>query len=389
VLLIDIRMNIIHIYKDYYPVLGGMENHIRQLAEAQALLGHQVTVLVTNTAGRTVRETMNGVHVIKAARQVNVQSAPLSAAFPSLVQQETANCDIVHLHAPYPPGEACNLWFGRGKRTIITWHSDIVRQKTLLRLYAPLLRQVLRRADCILPTSAAYARSSPWLRQHLDKCVAVPLGVDANRFSATPSGMARTQQIRAELLAHWPSHKTTPTILLSVGRLRYYKGLDDLIRAMPMLPNALAVIAGRGPMETAWKALATELGVADRVYFPGDVSDADLPSLYRAADLYVLPANERAEAFGIAILEAMASELPVVCTEVGTATSWINQHNQTGLVVPAKSPDAIAKAIEHLQNDPDQRRRMGNAARQRIEDEFTLDKMIQRVLDVYQRVLTA
>jgi rhamnosyl/mannosyltransferase len=381
-------MNITHIYKDYYPVLGGMENHIRQLAQAQAALGHQVTVLVTSTTGHTQRETLDGVRVIKAARQVNVQSAPLSVAFPFLVRQETANCDIVHLHSPYPPGETCNLWFGRARRTVVTWHSDIVRQKTLLRIYAPVLRQVLLRADCIIPTSDAYAHSSPWLRDHLDKCVTVPLGVDATRFNATPSNLARAQQIRDELLMHWPSPKTPPLVLLSVGRLRYYKGLDDLIRAMPMLPDALAVIAGRGPMESAWKALAAELGVTNRVYFAGDVSDADLPSYYRAADLYVLPANERAEAFGIAILEAMASGLPVVCTDVGTATSWINQHGLTGLVVPAKRPAALASAIEQLQIDPDQRQRMSIAARQRIEDEFTLDKMIQRVMAVYQRVLS-
>ncbi|HEY3341518.1 MAG TPA: glycosyltransferase, partial [Anaerolineae bacterium] len=230
-------MNIIHIYKDYYPVLGGMENHIRQLAQAQAALGHQVTVLVTSTTGHTQRETLDGVRVIKAARQVNVQSAPLSVAFPALVRQETANCDIAHLHAPYPPGEACNLWFGRARRTVITWHSDIVRQKTLLRLYAPVLRKVLRQADCILPTSDAYARSSPWLRDVLEKCVTVPLGVDATRFNATPSNLARAKQIRSELLMHWPPPKPTPLVLLSVGRLRYYKGLDDLIRAMPMLPD--------------------------------------------------------------------------------------------------------------------------------------------------------
>ncbi len=380
-------MNITHIYKDYYPVLGGMENHIRQLAEAQAAQGHQVTVLVTNTAGRAIRETLNGVRIIKAGRQVNIQSAPLSIAFPSLVHRETTNRDIVHLHAPYPPGEVCNLLFGRARRTIITWHSDIVRQKTLLRVYAPLLRQVLKRADRILPTSNAYARSSPWLHQHLDKCTTVPLGVDVTRFSATAANVERAQHIRSELLSLWPTPNTTPLVLLTVGRLRYYKGVDDLIRAMPVLPNTMAVVAGRGPMETAWRALAAKLGVADRVYFAGDVSDTDLPSLYRAADVYVLPANERAEAFGIAILEAMASGLPVVCTEVGTATSWVNQHEQTGLVTPARNPEALARAIDRLQRNPDQRRQMGDAARERIEKEFTLDKMIQRVLDAYQVAL--
>jgi rhamnosyl/mannosyltransferase len=380
-------MNIVHIYKDYYPVMGGMENHIRQLAEDQAAQGHEVTVLVTNTEGRTTREMLNGVRVIKASRQVNVQSAPLSIAFPHLMRQATALADIAHLHAPYPPGEATNLWCGRSKRTLITWHSDIVRQKTLLRFYTPVLRQVIRRADRILPTSDAYARSSPWLHDVMDKCVTVPLGVDATRFNATQAVTSRAQQIRSEILARWAAPTSMPTVLLSVGRLRYYKGLDDLIRAMPMLPGCIAVIAGRGPMEAAWKALAAELGVADRVHFAGNVSDADLPAYYRASDVYVLPANERAEAFGIAILEAMASSLPVVCTEVGTATSWVNQHDVTGLVVPARNPSALAQALQQLHDNPDQRVCMGAAARQRIEAEFTLARMIERVMDVYRSVL--
>ncbi len=381
-------MNVVHVYKDYYPVLGGMENHIRQLAEAQAAQGHQVTVLVTNTSSRTTRETLNGVRVVKAGRQVNVQSAPLSLTFPFLLRQLTAQADIAHLHAPYPPGEAVNFWLGRAKRTVITWHSDVVRQKMLLRLYAPMLRRVIEHADCILTTSDTYARSSPWLRDVPGKRVTVPLGVDTMRFGSNPATVARAQQIRTDLLSHWSASTSSPTVLLSVGRLRYYKGLDDLIRAMPSLPEALAIIAGQGPMETAWRQLAVEQGVADRVCFVGDVSDDDLPAYYHSADIYVLPANERAEAFGIAVLEAMASGLPVVCTEVGTATSWVNQHGVTGLVTPAKDPDALAQAIQLLQGNPNLRQRMGAAARQRTEAEFTLNKMIERVMDVYHRVLT-
>ena len=380
-------MRILHIYKDYYPVIGGIENHIRQLAEAQAAQGYSVAVLVANTSKKTEVDTVNGVRVIKTGRQFNVQSAPLSAALPFTLRRETAGADIAHVHSPYPPGEAANLWFGRARKTILTWHSDIVRQKTLLRFYAPTLRRVIRRADRILPTSDAYARSSPWLSPHLDKCVAVPLGVDVARFQPAVMLSSRAATIRGRILATSPTSAAT-TVLLTVGRLRYYKGIDDLIRAMPQLPDAISVVAGTGPMIVPWKTLAQELGVSERVLFVGDVSDDDLPAFYQAADIYVLPANVRAEAFGVAIIEAMACGLPIVCTDIGTATSWINQHNSTGYVVPPQDPPALAASILNLQNSPFLRRQMGMASRQRVMEEFTIDKMIQRVDDVYHQALT-
>ncbi len=380
-------LRIVHIYKDYFPVLGGIENHIRQVAEAQAQHGHRVDVLVTslNATGRT--EQLNGVRVTKAPRHLNVQSAPISAAFPRAVARLTDGADIAHLHAPYPVGEACNLWFGRAKRTVITWHSDIVRQKALLRLYAPVLRRVVAQANVIVPTSETYARTSPWLRNHLDKCRVVPLGIHTDCFDTGDDDRSRRRAaLRSQLLAATHTALGEPLVLLSVGRLRYYKGLDDLIRAMPDLPGVVAVIVGVGPMEAAWKALAQRLGVADRVIFVGEVSDEALPDYYHAADIYAIPANSRAEAFGIAILEAMASGLPVISTEVGTATSWINQHGATGLVIPPRDPQAIVQAVNALR-DAALRRTMGEAAQQRVRAEFTLDRMIARIEAVYDEAL--
>jgi glycosyltransferase involved in cell wall biosynthesis len=326
------------------------------------------------------------VRVIKTGRQFNVQSAPLSASLPITLRRESSGIDIAHIHSPYPPGEAANLWFGRANKTVITWHSDIVRQKTLLRYYAPTLRRVIKKANRILPTSDIYASSSAWLSPHLDKCTAVPLSVDVARFQPAVMLNPRAATIRERILATSPNGAAT-TVLLTVGRLRYYKGIDDLIRAMPQLPDALYVVAGTGPMIVPWKQLAKKLGVAGRVVFVGDVSDADLPVFYQAADIYVLPANVRAEAFGVAILEAMASGLPIVSTDVGTATSWVNQHDITGLVVPPLHPAALAASIQKLQNSPFLRRQMGLAGRQRVLDEFTIDKMIQRIDDVYRQLL--
>lgn len=362
-------MRIVHIYKDYFPVLGGIENHIKQLAEAQAKRGHEVEALVTSPDAARRMEMIDGVRVTKAARHLNVQSAPIGLGFASEVRRLTGGADIAHLHAPYPIGEAANLCFGRARATVITWHSDIVRQRTLLRAYAPILRRVITRADAIICTSEAYRRTSPWLRDWASKCRVVPLAVDVARFRSGPS-----------------RPPNGPLRLLSVGRLRYYKGLDRAIRVMPRLPGCELVIAGDGPLAAEWRALAQQLGVAGQVRFIGSPDDAALPGVYRDADIYILPATSRAEAFGIALLEAMASGLPAICTEVGTATSWVNQDGVTGVVVPPDDDDALVAAINRLR-DPATRAAMGAAARARVEAEFTLEKMVEAVESAYVEAL--
>lgn len=373
-------MNILHVYKDYYPVLGGIENHVKVLAEAQARAGHNVIVLVTARGPRTTIEDLGGVRVIKAGRFATVASAPLSLSLPIILAR--LRPDITHLHFPYPLGEAAQALLGRSRRTVITYHSDIVRQQGLLRLYRPLLWRVLAKADRIIATSPNYIATSPYLQRFADKCVIIPLGVDVDRFQqADPAQVAA---IRAK--------GGQRPILLFVGRLRYYKGLDDLLRAMALLrdtqdhPTATLLICGSGPMEAAWRALTQALGLTEQVHFLGDVPEETLPALYHAADLYVLPANSRAEAFGVALLEAMAAGLPVISTEVGTGTSYVNIHGETGLIVPPRDPERLAQAIATLLSDPALRQRLGTQAQARVHAEFSQATMIERVLALYSEV---
>ena len=375
-------MKIVHIYKDYFPVFGGIENCIRTLAEAQAARGHDVRVVVNSLKTELELVELNGVHITKMPRHLNIQSAPISFNFHNAVRRETVAADIAHLHAPYPIGEWCNLMFGQSRKTVLSWHSDIVRQKTLLRFYAPTLRRVIRRADRIIPASQAYAQSSVWINPYLDKCRIVPYGIDATRF--TEMRTAQALALRAQWLG--PFGSQPPLVVVGVGRLRYYKGFDDLIRAIALVNNAIAVIVGIGPLEAELKMLAQQLGVADRVLFPGEPDDDHLPLFHQAADVFAAPSNSRAESFGISIIEAMASGLPVITTEIGTATSWINQHGETGLVVPPLNPAALASAINQM-HDATLRVRMGQAARARVLQEFTQQKMVDRMEQVYNEVL--
>ena len=366
--------NILHIYKDYHPVLGGMENHIKMLAEALAQRGYDVTVLVTHPTTRTHIEEINGVRVIKAGRLATLASAPLSISLPIILRRQRP--DIAHLHFPYPIGELSQLVFGRAPHMVITYHSDVVRQKGLLRLYRPLLWKVLQKADRIIATSANYIESSRYLSQLRDKCTVIPLGLELERFlRVSPADVQRIIDAYGSPL------------LLFVGKLRYYKGLPYLLAAMPDIPCRLLVV-GSGPMEAEWRQLASSLALSEKVHFLGEVSDEDLPAYYHACDLFVLPASERSEAFGTVQVEAMASGLPVVCTELGTGTSYVNVHGQTGLVVPPGDSEALVAAIRTLLHDEQRRREMGARARQRALSEFSLQTMVDRTTRLYDNVLS-
>lgn len=371
-------MRVLHLYKDYHPVVGGIENHIRLLAHEQARRGLEVTVLVTSPSARTEQGFDGDVRVIKAARLATVASTPLSLALFAWTRRIPA--DIAHLHFPYPVGEMAQLCCGRARRTVITYHSDVVRQQGWLKLYEPLLWQALRRADRILATNAPYVQSSRFLRPLAARTTVVPLGIEVDRFLAvSPAAVARLRQSLD--LGPRPA-------LLSVGRLRYYKGIDVLLHALREV-DAVLLLVGTGPMEAAWRALAVRTGVADRVRFLGEVGDEELPVYYHATDLYVSSASHRSEAFGISLLEAMACGRAVISTELGTGTSFVNLDGVTGEVVPPRDPAALAAAIRRLLAVPDRRAVLGAAGRARVQGEFSAAVMTDRVIEVYREVLGA
>lgn len=360
-------MKILHVYKDYFPVLGGIENHIKMLAEAQIRAGHKVTVLVCDPGLRTHIETYNGVKVIKAGRLLTAASMPISFTQPLIVAR--LRPDILHVQGPYPLGELSAWLFGGKTPFVLSYQSDIVRQKTLLRFYGPFLRRVLRRVDRILTNSPRYIETSSWLQPVRTKCLSVPIGIDVRRFTLPEQ------------------YYTGPPTVLFVGRLRYYKGLDTLITAMRDLPGVHLKLAGDGPMCGQLRAQVEALELTERVHFLGEIADEELPALYHQAHMFVLPSNARAEAYGIVLLEAMASGLPCVSTELGTGTSWVVQDGVTGRVVPPQDPAALAAALRELVDNPEKRRMMGQAGRLRVETEFTQELMTQRVMEVYESLV--
>jgi glycosyltransferase involved in cell wall biosynthesis len=392
-------MKVLYVYKDYYPIVGGIENHIRLICRGLKDGWPEIepTVLVTNRDRNTVIEEIDGVKVIKAGRLATVSSAPISLSLFAWMRRLEA--DITHLHFPYPIGELAYLLSGRShkmaatasrrKAMVVTYHSDIVRQKYLLQVYRPFLHRLLARADKITVSSPNYIQSSTYLQPLADKCVVIPHGADLSRFAATSEVQRRAQELR---------QRYAPPLILFVGLLRYYKGLSFLIEAMPQIARttsagergtpARLLVVGEGPQGQEWRELSRQLGLQDQVTFLGRVSDEELVALYHACDVFVLPAIHRSESWGAVQVEAMACGKPVVCTELGTGTSFVNVHGQTGLVVPPRDSAALAQAIGMLLHDEPLRQQMGQRARERAESEFSFTTMVQRLVALYQGVLS-
>ena len=371
-------MRVLLVYKDYAPVLGGVESHIQLLAEGLREKGIEVQVLVTNTGRKTVRGEINGVPIIKTGRLFSVSSAPISLSFYRELRRLGRAADIVHLHSPYPPAEIGQLLLRRGQHFLLTYHSDIVRQKVLGFFYSPLLRCVLRQAERIIVSNPRVIQLSRFLRPHAAKCLVVHFGVDLRRFALTPAVQQRAAALRT-------AHSERP-LILAVGKLRHYKGIDVLIEALTSL-DAHALIAGSGPMGPVWKQKAIDAGVSDRVSFLGEVSEEELVALYHAADIFAFPSTNRAETWGLAQIEAMACGLPVVCTEIGTGTSYVTQHGITGLVVPPSDPAALAGALQELIDHPERRKQLGEAGRDRARRELSREAMIERTLALYTELV--
>ncbi len=388
----SVRVTMINKY--YPPHLGGIENHVRDLAQALASReGFVVEVLVANEARTLVAERVAGVSVVRLPRLFAYSSTPVSLGLPWAIRRAArttglapdkraqravaAQRSLIHLHFPFPWGEVSWLLARSSLPTVLTYHSDIVRQEKLLLLYRPLLQRILERVDLILVSSPNMVEHSEFLRPVAAKCRVVPFGVDVDRLAGSAVVHAKAKQLRA---AH---HRP---VVLFVGRLVYYKGVDVLVRAIAEV-DADLVLVGRGPLEHQLRVLAAQLGATERLTFLPYLESDDLTAWYHAADLLCLPSVARAEAFGLVQLEAQAAGTPVVSTRLATGVPFVNRNNVTGFTVTPGDPEALAAAMRRLLEDEQLRLRLGRQARDRVRRQFTSELMVKRTVDVYQEAL--
>lgn len=364
-------MNVLQVNKLYHPHVGGIEQVVQNIAEG--LPDHYTSRVLAATSRGLGRSTEhNGVDVLVATSLGIALSVPLAPTFPVQLRRLSRDADVVHHHLPNPLSVVSQLIAGTGDAgVVVTYHSDIVRQSTALTAYCPLLHRFLEGVDRIMVTSERLLENSEVLAPHAEKCDVVPLSIDLQTVD--------------DATATDPDLDISGPVVLFVGRLNYYKGVEYLIDAMVEAPGTLLVV-GEGERRTVLERRARRKGIADRVKFLGHVSDEELAGAYELADLFVLPSVEPSEAFGIVQLEAMARGLPVVNTDLPTGVPWVSKHGQTGLTVQPGDSKALSGAIETFLEDEDRRHRYGKQARERVEQRFTREEMIRRLVDIYNQI---
>lgn len=352
-------MKIVQTNKAYYPKVGGIETTITNLSEGLVKQYNvSVEVLTCNNQRSTeyVKKKLNGVEITYLPTFGFVASLPISISYMNSLSKLSA--DILHVHEPFPWADLSYLFSKKIKsnfsKLVVSWHSDIVRQKWALSFYRPYIHKFLKLADKILVSNKNLIEFSEYLPEYKSKCEVIPLGAKLDWVNNSSNRKDRVKKIKND--------HASPLVIF-VGRLVYYKGIQYLIDAISLVPDVSLVIIGSGPLKKELLNQIQNLNLEKRIHILPEVDEETLYSFYEACDIFVLPSVEKSETYGIVQIEAMACAKPVICTELKTGTTFINQHERTGFVVPPRDSNALAEAIQKLTFNNALRIEMGQNAK--------------------------
>lgn len=362
----------------YDEIPGGIQTHVAHLFEA---LENKIEFvhLVPSRDFTKAQLLLHGHPVIRTS-SLNLDGSLVIS--PSLITEaiklhKKYQFDLIHLHFPDPMSHVASLALPSDIPRIISWHADITRQKILKHLYRPLLKRAINQAANIIVATPAHITNSPALsRLHENKLSIINYGFNLNRILKFHPETARIK-------IQFPGFR-----IFALGRHVYYKGFDVLIKAVHQLPiDTQILIGGIGPFTESWKALVASEGLNKRIHFLGLVPDEVLPAYYQACDIFCLPATSPAEAFGIVQVEAMAAGKPIVSTRLNNGVDFVNQHRTTGLTVEPNNVNALANTLNELLANPILRQQLGEQARYRALNTFSLEPMGQKTFELYQQVI--
>jgi len=375
-------MRILQIGKYYPPARGGMETVLMHICEGLLDRGHSVVALAAGRDRTDRHETLRGPvtgHtglLVRCGSLCRLNSQPVTLSFPLWLRREikSFNPDIVQLHLPNPMA-AFSTWlqFPRGSqdsRLAVWYHADITKQRLSGRLLEPLTNSVLDLADGIAVSTASLRDQSRLLARRSGKVAVIPFGIDHEAW-APPADFRRRRR----------------GSFLFVGRLVYYKGLDLLLEALARLPRAKLTIVGDGPLRRRLHERAACEDLRGRVRFTGELNDPDLRLVMTESAALVLPSLERSETFGLVQLEAMASGLPVVSTQLPTGVAEVNVDGVTGRLVPPGNVSALAAVLAEILDNPDRADNWGAAGRERVATNFDRADMIEALETWYRGLL--
>ena len=364
------KIRVLHAGKYYPPYKGGIETLLFNVFKG---LGTRtlLTIAVSNIKAVTEEERAGDARIIRLARVLNIFSTPICPGFLRIFRRD--EYDILHLHLPNPFAVIMYLLSGSRAKLVVSYHSEIIRQKFIRILVGPFTRKLLKKAEAVIVPTENHINNSEILSGFRDKCLIIPYGIDTKSFSL----VSPEERILIEGLKKDHGER----IVLFTGRLVYYKGVEYLIRAMDKIDGKL-LIAGTGPLERKLKSMAGK----EKVIFLGEVDDKYLKALYYAASVFVLPAVSESEAFGLVQLEAMACGKPVISTDLPTGIKLVNRDGITGFTVPPRDQDALSDKISYLLDNTQAREKMGRAGRQAAEG-YSIENMADGFYDLYKRIL--
>ena len=354
--------------------MGGVEQVINHLAMGSKKLGVKADVLslTRERVPRTIK--INGYLLHRSRLDLHIASTSFSISSFLRFVQLAKKADVIHYHFPWPFMDVVHFAAMVKKPSVVTYHSDINRQKYLLKIYRPLMWKFLGDVSCIVATSPNYLVTSDTLAKYKHKVSVIPIGLDKTAYPI-PS---------PDKLTTW-RQRLGPKFFLFVGVIRYYKGLHILMEAAQGSDYPI-VIVGAGPIEDELKAQAAQLGLRN-IHFLGFLSDEDKVALLTLCYAVLFPSNLRSEAFGISLLEGAMYGKPMISSEIGTGTTFINIDHETGFVVPPNDPIALRQAMQYLWEHPEQAAELGRHAEERYWRYFKADQMVRSYVDLYTDLL--
>lgn len=370
------KIKILQVNKLYYPDIGGIERTVQHIAESLKERT-EMSVLVCQPKGKGIKEIVNGVPVHRCGSFGIFFSLPISLSLLWELRKEARDKDILQFHAPFPLGDLACLISGYRGKVVLYWHSDVVKQKKLMVLYRPIMKLFLKRVDAIIVGADGVINGSSYLSPFKNKCVTIPFAVNGE---IEKKGKRYLEQAVPNLSKYCK--------FLFVGRLVYYKGIDILLEAFRMVKDAELTVIGCGNLEKDLKRYVSDQGLGDRIHFLGKVEEEQLNRAFSSCDVFVLPSVAKSEAFGLVQLEAMAYGKPVINTNLPSGVPEVSIHGITGLTVEPGNVLELGNAMQWFVNHPQERNIMGVEARKRLESQYTLNVMSNRILKLYENLLS-
>lgn len=373
-------MKVLHFGKYYPPYFGGVEKVNYDLVERlNQKEDCQVDELCfAHRTDYTESFTPHGYKLFRVPIWAIKASQPLPNGIVKIFWRIRTDYDIIHVHVPNPIAAMVSMLAPKTTKIVVHWHSDIVKQKQLLKLFRPFQTAFLKRADAIIATSQNYVNASEDLSPFKQKVTVIPIGLDAMEMTCD-------QKDVEDIKKRYEGKK----IVLCIGRLTLYKGHKVLIEAAKKLDDDVVILLGGvGEMEAELKQFAAECKVEDKVKFIGRIPADLIYAYYKAADVFCLPSITRAEAFGVVLLEALAMGTPIVtCNIEGSGVPWVNQDGQTGYNVPVADSDSLAEKIRLIINNNELRDELSQNCVKRFREYFALDKMVESTYSLYKNLV--